>query len=373
MPGYISEFYFEGGVVTDWVEIAIPAGTDTSLYTVVHYSSDGTIAETFSLGSVISTIDGSDIYLVDPSTPGFGDIKSNEAIALVDDTGTVLQFLTTEGNNVVATEGPANGLTSTNIGSTSGGELHQTNDGGSTYFAQAAPNPGTIPCYAPGTLIDTPDGPRAVEDLQPGDLVDTLDLGPMPIRWLRRGDQPLQSAARDDRPVMISAGAFGPDCPARDLIVSPQHRILVGGHGQHEALFGREVFAPRQGADRPVGHPRDDGQAAHHLASLRAGHPRHRQRQRLPVGIAAAWTHGAERAHRLATPGVAEHVSRCCARSRAERPRRAALPVGWRGSPDGQPVLQLWSETIGRGLKYRMGMRIFGGFANCLRRKRKLS
>jgi len=39
-----------------------------------------------------------------------------------------------------------------------------------------------VVCYAPSTLIDTPNGPRTVESLRPGDLVLTVDLGPQPIR-----------------------------------------------------------------------------------------------------------------------------------------------------------------------------------------------
>ncbi len=244
MPGYISEFLHEGGGATDFVEVAVPTGTDTSAYTIVHYNSDGTVNATYSLGSVVSTSLGYDVYLVDSATAGLADIKSNEALALVDDTSTVLQFLTTEGNNVVATEGPANGLTSTNIGGTAGGESHQTNDGGSTYFAQTAPNAGTIPCYAPGTMIETRDGPRAVETLQPGDLVMTLDNGPQEIRWVRSGEVPLEEVEVDGKPVLIAAGSLGKDLPAQDLIVSPQHRILVGGHRQLQALFESEAFAP---------------------------------------------------------------------------------------------------------------------------------
>ena len=148
------------------------------------------------------------------------------------------------GNNVVASEGPANGLTSTNVGSTSGGESHQTYDGGSTYSAQATPNSGTIPCYAPGTMIDTAQGPRAVETLQVGDLVMTLDHGPQPIRWVRSGEVPLEDAEVDAKPVLIAAGALGGKLPAHDLIVSPQHRILVGGHRQLQGQFATEAFAP---------------------------------------------------------------------------------------------------------------------------------
>jgi hypothetical protein len=87
-------------------------------------------------------------------------------------------------------------------------------------------------CYAEGTDILTPTGYKKVESLQPGDHVMTLDNGPQEILWTRTNEQPLESADVDAKPVLIKAGALGPGRPARDLIVSPQHRILVGGQGQ---------------------------------------------------------------------------------------------------------------------------------------------
>ncbi|WP_417808887.1 Hint domain-containing protein [Thioclava sp.] len=101
-----------------------------------------------------------------------------------------------------------------------------------------------IPCYAPGTLIDTPDGPRAVEDLQIGDLVNTLDHGPQQIRWVRNGEHSLKEVNIDGQPVLIAAGALGKGLPTQDLIVSPQHRMLVGGDGQLDGWFKTEAFAP---------------------------------------------------------------------------------------------------------------------------------
>jgi hypothetical protein len=102
------------------------------------------------------------------------------------------------------------------------------------------------PCFTPGTLIDTPGGPRAVETLVAGDLVLTRDHGAQPLRWI--GQMRLTAAdlrARPQhRPVRIAAGALGDAVPRRPLCLSPQHRLLVSGW-RAELLFGEvEVLVP---------------------------------------------------------------------------------------------------------------------------------
>ena len=96
-----------------------------------------------------------------------------------------------------------------------------------------------IPCFTPGTLIDTVDGPLAVEDLRAGDRVLTRDNGYQPIRWAGSkridGDRLRQTPAL--QPVMIRQGALGAGLPLRDMRVSPQHRMLIVGP-RAELLFG---------------------------------------------------------------------------------------------------------------------------------------
>ncbi|WP_425043903.1 Hint domain-containing protein [Primorskyibacter sp. S87] len=88
-----------------------------------------------------------------------------------------------------------------------------------------------VPCFVAGTLIETVDGPRPVETLQAGDLVLTRDNGPQAIRWTGGRQVP----ARDTlRPIRIRAGAYG---TRRDLMISPQHKMLVSGW-KAELLFG---------------------------------------------------------------------------------------------------------------------------------------
>lgn len=103
-------------------------------------------------------------------------------------------------------------------------------------------------CVARGTRIATPAGAVPVETLEPGDPVTTLNGQVRQIRWIgRRRLGPAELAAHPNlRPVRIGRGAFGPDLPERDLRVSPQHRVLVGGW-RAELLFGEaEVLVPAQ-------------------------------------------------------------------------------------------------------------------------------
>ena len=68
---------------------------------------------------------------------------------------------------------------------------------------------------------------RAVEVLRVGDLVLTEDHGPQPLVWVgARSLGPADLAANPAlQPVRIAAGALGLGLPARDLVVSPQHRL----------------------------------------------------------------------------------------------------------------------------------------------------
>lgn len=90
------------------------------------------------------------------------------------------------------------------------------------------------PCFTPGTLIETIDGPCAVEDICEGDLLRTADDGYQPVVWVGRCNVP---ALGKYAPVRIAQGTLG---NTRDLIVSPQHRILVEGW-QAELYAGQDA------------------------------------------------------------------------------------------------------------------------------------
>jgi hypothetical protein len=86
-------------------------------------------------------------------------------------------------------------------------------------------------CFCAGTRILTPAGYRRVETLAAGDLV--LNDRGAGCRLIWTGQSRYAGAtlaARPElRPVRIARGALGHGRPVRDLLVSPQHRIVLDG------------------------------------------------------------------------------------------------------------------------------------------------
>ncbi|UFW43445.1 Hint domain-containing protein [Bradyrhizobium sp. WSM471] len=85
-------------------------------------------------------------------------------------------------------------------------------------------------CFYSGTLIRTPQGDVAVEALKRGDLVLTHDGRTVPVDWV--GIQTVSTVFADKMrslPIRVRAGALADNVPSRDLLVSPDHALLVDG------------------------------------------------------------------------------------------------------------------------------------------------
>lgn len=104
----------------------------------------------------------------------------------------------------------------------------------SSAYATAASDQNTVVtdtiCFLAGTMIATPDGEKPVEDFARGDLVVTADGKIAAVAWL--GRQTVVKTFADpvrSFPIRIRADALGANLPKRDLLVSPDHALLLDG------------------------------------------------------------------------------------------------------------------------------------------------
>jgi hypothetical protein len=98
-----------------------------------------------------------------------------------------------------------------------------------------------LTCYVTGTMISMEHGTQAIETLCVGDMVKTRDNGLQAIRWIGKSTV---KATGKLAPIRISAGALGPNCPARDLLVSRQHRMLLSSKVCERMFGSAEIFVP---------------------------------------------------------------------------------------------------------------------------------
>lgn len=88
-------------------------------------------------------------------------------------------------------------------------------------------------CFVRGTRIETPNGLRRIEDLRAGDAVVTKDHGVQILRWAGFTSVP---GGGIWAPIRFAPGTLG---NTRALLVSPQHRMLLGGW-QSELYYGED-------------------------------------------------------------------------------------------------------------------------------------
>lgn len=245
---FLSEIKYLGAATVDFVEIAVDPTTDVSNLQVIIYNKNGTVRSTNSLGTLVGNENGKDIYVIDTATSAtFSGLHKHGGVALYDSaSGTLYQFVsfTNDAGGITATEGPASGVTSDEIGEAGSGASLETTDGGGSYSPLDPPSSGSIPCFVTGSRILTEHGERLVEDIKAGDMVVTLDHGLQAVRWVGRRDIDVQDMAQSTAyiPVLIKAHSFGRGQPTHDLWISQNHRILVQ-HYWCNILFGQpETF-----------------------------------------------------------------------------------------------------------------------------------
>tara|TARA_R110002049_G_scaffold23781_3_gene84486 strand:- start:95518 stop:96678 length:1161 start_codon:yes stop_codon:yes gene_type:complete len=199
------------------------------------YDNDWGAGETLTHAGTTSELDSSMLYNV-TVTYTDGSTALTQVVVMQDTGGRVFIAPHIEGHwaNAALTDGPVQSISLDSVADDSFSFTY-------TNLANLA-----FTCFAQGTLVGTPYGPRPIETLRCGDMVNTLDNGAQPLRWTaRRRIGPLAVMANAAlRPIKITRGALGDGIPARDLVVSPQHRILLSSHTAQRMFGTKQVLAP---------------------------------------------------------------------------------------------------------------------------------
>lgn len=251
---FISEIHYQNGYagssgVGEFVEVTLSPtefarAADFDLTT---YQTDGTVRETFNLGDLTPVLDpdtGFYVYTMTTRVTApdhLSGANEAEAVALTDSTlPDPVTFIDIGGgiSDITAIEGPASGATSGNIAASSGGQSIQFDYYGNRIDA-TLDSDSSVVCLTQNSLIDTPNGVRPIQDLEIGDMVETLTRGAQEIRMIYA--RTLDAAALVNNPklmpICIRRDALGKDQPNQDLHVSPQHRMLLSGV-KYAMLFG---------------------------------------------------------------------------------------------------------------------------------------
>ena len=103
-------------------------------------------------------------------------------------------------------------------------------DSNNNLTISGAEPPSSAPCFLGQTMIATPEGEKAVSEMAIGDMVLSKDGVAMPVRWIgRRVVSTLFADPLRSLPIRIQAGALGDGLPKRDLLISPDHALLLDG------------------------------------------------------------------------------------------------------------------------------------------------
>jgi len=105
--------------------------------------------------------------------------------------------------------------------------------------------PGTdVICFTRDAMIATMSGELPVQSLREGDRVITRDNGLQEIAWIGQKTLTQSDLAQNPnlQPIVIKAGSLGHNQPERDLMVSPNHRMLIANDANALLFDERETL-----------------------------------------------------------------------------------------------------------------------------------
>ncbi len=216
-----------GSIVSSGGDEVIATGGKVSGATIdggtLELQSGAIVSGAITFGTVVGTLQVDGTTMPTNVISGFSVV--GDAVVLDGVSYNTSETLAVSGNTVTVTNGHT--AYALDIAGATTTHLQLVNDGGLLEVEYVA-------CFLRGTHIATPAGERRIEDLAAGDAVTVLEDGATrqhPIRWIgQRAVRSVDFAEPDEAyPVRIRRHAFGENVPHRDLLVTPEHCVLVEG------------------------------------------------------------------------------------------------------------------------------------------------
>lgn len=111
---------------------------------------------------------------------------------------------------------------------------------------------GPVPvCFMRGTLIETASGARRIETLRAGEMIRTHDRGLQPLLHVSCASYHFGPGPQAMKPVRLKPHALARGRPARELLVSPEHRIGLPVAAPQVLLAARKLRHLPGVSDRP--------------------------------------------------------------------------------------------------------------------------
>lgn len=99
-------------------------------------------------------------------------------------------------------------------------------------------------CFEAGTPLLTTDGYKRAADVTVGDVLVLWNGQTAEVIWQDSTDRIWSADAHPAKPVLISRGALSRNVPEQDLMVSPQHHVLLSGPQVQDFTGHTDVLVP---------------------------------------------------------------------------------------------------------------------------------
>lgn len=175
----------------------------------------------------------------------FTNVSPGDNITFVNSYGNIK--LVDDGSGVITVEDSSGKtLTTLHTAKKSDGSYYTASD----FSSSAEGNNAVLVCFLPGSLISTPHGTKAVEDLSVGDeiiaYVDGIET-PRRVTWAGQAHCNVRSHLPDDQagyPVRILRDAIADGVPFKDMLVTAEHCLFFDGKFVPARMLvnGRSIF-----------------------------------------------------------------------------------------------------------------------------------